>query len=134
MHRRNFLKAAIAGLVVPVTRPPQQEWVTLRITPQEAQALANVVTHVGGDPYLSDRGHIDTINSLLWEQGYSYQWGNVTKHTIMDEDGTERFHYNTLTLRNYSEYQHTHPPGPGRKFTHSPELRYLRRQRDGVIS
>lgn len=134
MNRRELIKAVVLAAIAPFpAQAAPREWVTLRLTPAEAQALANITSHVGGHPELSDRGHIDTIGSMLWEQGYSSQCGNVIEHIEYREDGQKYSHYNSLHLRNYSEYQHTYPPGPGRKFQHKPELRYLRRQRDGVV-
>lgn len=136
MTRREMLMATIVALgtpkiVLPSPRTPTV--VTLRITPAEAQALANVLSGIGGDPHLSDRGHIDTIGELLREQGYAYQWGNCIKryHEEVGDWG-HKYISNVHYCRDYSEYEHVYPAGPGKPFQHSPDLRYLRRQRDGV--
>ena len=69
---------ALVPLRIDATSP--DDWsVPLILSPEEAQALANVLCHVGGDCYKSPRGYIDRIARRLSYAGYKSQnWNVVT--------------------------------------------------------
>ena len=51
------------------TETVSRQVVKLTLSPEEADALRSVVKHVGGDPTLSPREHIDSIAMALSNAG-----------------------------------------------------------------
>ena len=82
MNRRELLVRSLGlfGITtVPFPATDQIESVPLLLSPEEAQALANIVGLVGGDNRKSQRRYIDSISGRLHYAGYRNQnWNTVS--------------------------------------------------------